>query len=49
MIEKKKELSMYRMLQSQDTLKSAKLCFENGFYKDAINRSYYAAILLKWS
>lgn len=40
---KKKELSVYRMTQSLDTLKSAKLCFENGFYKDAINRSYYAA------
>lgn len=37
------ELSNYRMQQAEDSLKVSKNCFDNGFYKDSINRSYYAA------
>lgn len=43
MIEKAKGLCRYRLAQAEETLKSAMLCFDNGFYKDAVNRSYYAA------
>lgn len=39
----KKELSNYRLEMAIDTLKNAELCFDNGFYRDCINRSYYAA------
>lgn len=40
---KRKDLAGYRMNQSEDSLKAAKICFENNILKDAINRSYYAA------
>lgn len=40
---KRKDLAGYRMNQSKDSLKAAKICFENNILKDAINRSYYAA------
>ena len=43
MTEKQKDLCVYRVNQSEETVRSAKLCKENHFYKDAINRSYYAA------
>ena len=43
MTEKQKDLSLYRVNQAEETVRSAKLCQENHFYKDAINRSYYAA------
>ena len=40
---KRKDLAGHRMNQSKDSLKAAKICFENNILKDAINRSYYAA------
>lgn len=43
MTQKQKDLCLYRMTQAEETIKSAKLCLENHFLKDAINRSYYAA------
>lgn len=43
MTEKEKDLCIYRMNQAEETVGSAKLCKDNHFYKDAINRSYYAA------
>lgn len=36
-------LSKYRISEAEDSLKVAKRCLEDGFYKDSINRSYYAA------
>lgn len=43
MSDKSKELSKYRLEQAKETLGVAKLCYETGHYKDAINRAYYAA------
>lgn len=43
MDDREKELSRYRLQQSEDSLKVSKNCMENGFYKDSINRSYYSA------
>ena len=43
MTEKQKDLCVYRVNQAEETVQSAKLCKENHFYKDAINRAYYAA------
>lgn len=37
------DLSKYRIQESKDTLKVASNCLKDGFYKDAINRSYYSA------
>lgn len=37
------ELAGYRLELSKETLASAKLCIDNCFYRDAVNRSYYAA------
>jgi uncharacterized protein (UPF0332 family) len=31
------------MSQAEETMKSAELCVQNHFFKDAINRAYYAA------
>ena len=36
------ELSKYRYSLAQQTYNNAKMCFDNGFYRDCINRSYYA-------
>ena len=36
------ELAKYRFSLAEETYKSAKMCFDNGFYRDCINRSYYA-------
>lgn len=36
------ELSKYRFSLAQETLSSAKMCLEKEFYRDCINRSYYA-------
>lgn len=36
------ELSKYRYSLAKQTYSSAKMCFDNGFYRDCINRSYYA-------
>lgn len=37
------DLCKYRMQESKDTLQVAENCLRDGFYKDAINRSYYSA------
>ena len=37
------DLCNYRMAAAEETLQVAKECFEGKHYKDAINRSYYAA------
>ena len=41
MIQKEYDLSRYRLAQAEETLRSAVVCFENGLFKDSINRSYY--------
>lgn len=41
-IKKDMELSKYRFSLAEETYRNAKMCFENGFYRDCINRSYYA-------
>lgn len=43
MDDRQKELSSYRLQESEDSLKVAQNCLDNGFYKDSINRSYYSA------
>lgn len=43
MDKKKIDLCIYRIRNAEDTLGVAALCLENVHYKDAINRSYYAA------
>ena len=42
MEERVKELSKYRFETSLENLEDAKLMFENGRYKNALNRAYYA-------
>ena len=42
-MDKRQDLCNYRIDQAKETINVAKLCFENGHYKDAINRAYYAA------
>ena len=44
MEDRQKELSIYRVEQAEESLKDSKKCFDNGFYKDSINRSYYSAL-----
>jgi uncharacterized protein (UPF0332 family) len=41
--ERRIDLCRYRLKNSADSLTVAEDCFEKGLYKDAINRSYYAA------
>ena len=43
MQDKAKDLSVYRINSALETLDAAKVCIESKHYKDAINRSYYAA------
>lgn len=43
MSDKQADLSKYRMQNAIETLQAAKLCLNQKFYKDAINRCYYAA------
>lgn len=43
MQDKDRDLSGYRLSLAQETLANAKLCLDNKFYRDCINRSYYAA------
>ena len=38
-----RDLCVYRVQTSIETLETAKLCIDNKHYKDAVNRSYYAA------
>ena len=37
------ELSQYRIQEAKESLKVAEHCLREGWYKDSINRSYYAA------
>ena len=37
-----KALSKYRFESSQEALSDARLMFENGRYKNALNRAYYS-------
>lgn len=43
MTEKQKDLCVYRYNKAVETIASSRLCLENKYYKDSINRSYYAA------
>ena len=43
MTDKQKDLCIYRLEKAEETIKSSKLCMDNKFFKDSINRSYYAA------
>ncbi|MCD8362803.1 MAG: HEPN domain-containing protein [Lachnospiraceae bacterium] len=43
MQDKEKTLSKYRRSLAEDTLKNAELCLDNKFFRDSVNRSYYAA------
>ncbi len=43
MDDRTQDLSHYRLDQAEETLKVAQNCLRDGYYKDAINRSYYAA------
>ena len=43
MDERQKELSRYRIQEARNSFKVAENCLKDGFYKDSINRSYYAA------
>ena len=36
------DLSRYRLKRAQEDLETAKLNYENGMYKAAVNRTYYA-------
>ena len=38
-----KDLCLYRVQTAIETLETAKMCIETKHYKDAVNRSYYAA------
>ena len=38
-----KDLCLYRVRTAIETLETAKMCIETKHYKDAVNRSYYAA------
>lgn len=40
---RQEELSKYRIQEAQNSLKVAEHCLKEGWYKDSINRSYYAA------
>lgn len=43
MQDKEKDLCIYRIKSALETLDATKVCIANKFYKDAINRSYYAS------
>ena len=43
MQDKDRDLSVYRILLAKETLANAKMCLDNHFYRDCINRSYYAS------
>lgn len=43
MQDKNWDLSQYRLSLAKETLDNAKLCLDNHFYRDCINRSYYAS------
>ena len=41
--DRNKNLCLYRLENALSTLEGAKLCMENKFYRDSLNRCYYAA------
>lgn len=41
MSDKNEALSRYRFSLAEETLANAKMCLDNHFYRDCINRSYY--------
>jgi uncharacterized protein (UPF0332 family) len=43
MSDKDRDLTIYRLSLAKETLENAKLCLDNKYYRDCINRSYYAA------
>lgn len=43
MQDKGSDLSGYRLSLAKETLANAKMCLDNQFYRDCINRSYYVA------
>lgn len=44
---RQKDLCDYRLSQAEDSLKAAKISYENALFKDSINRSYYACLPLE--
>lgn len=42
MLDKDQDLSVYRLSLAKETLANARMCLDNRFYRDCINRSYYA-------
>lgn len=42
MQDKDRDLSAYRLSLAKETLANARMCLDNRFYRDCINRSYYA-------
>ncbi|NSW90114.1 MAG: HEPN domain-containing protein [Firmicutes bacterium] len=42
MLDNQNDLSKYRLEKSKEDLLSSKLLFENGLYKQSVNRSYYS-------
>ena len=43
MDERALDLSKYRLKQAEESFEVAQDCLRNNHYKDAVNRSYYAA------
>ena len=43
MLDKAKDLCIYRINSALETLDAAKVCIDSKHYKEAINRSYYAS------
>ena len=43
LVQSSKDLCVYRIQTAVETLDTAKLCIDNKHFKDAVNRSYYAA------
>lgn len=43
MQDKDRDLAVYRLSIARETLDNAKMCLDNKFYRDCINRCYYVA------
>jgi uncharacterized protein (UPF0332 family) len=43
MQDKDRDLAAYRLSIAKETLDNAKMCLDNKFYRDCINRCYYVA------
>jgi len=41
MTQKEYDLSNYSIAQAEETLRGSVVCFNNGLFKDSVNRSYY--------